>query len=87
MKTMIRSINRNWNAHSPEMKEFLGLGAKQKLPDAGMPEQVIQGIRVYVKPRTPNIGRHKTHRVTAICPHCAQHMSAGRMHQHKCKHA
>lgn len=76
---------RGWTAHSHHVKAMLGLAAKAKLPAAGMPEQVIQGITIYVKPLDANRNRtHKVHRVMAICPDCGLHLSAGRLHQHKC---
>jgi len=80
MKTMIRNEH-GWNVHSNEMKTLLGLPKGVKLPLQGMPPQVIQGIKVWVEP-LPSTGFH---RVKAECPHCAQVMSAGRLHQHKCK--
>jgi hypothetical protein len=36
------------------------------------------GCYVYVKPR----GKGSKHRAFAICPKCARHIPAGRMHQH-----
>lgn len=83
-KTFIRG-SRGWNAHSYQMKALLGLGEKAKIPAEGMPARVIQGITVYVLSLVQAKERKVFHRVRAICPHCAAEMSAGRMHQHKCK--
>lgn len=82
MKNMIRD---KWgrNAHWHILRELLGLSRLGHLPDEGLPEQLIQGHRVYVKPVNTVPGR-RVHRVTVICS-CGQHYSAGRMHQHKCK--
>lgn len=83
------------NAHSSEMRELLGLGAKGKLPVGSMPKRLIQGIEVWVEPQT-DLGtcqrwgktvkvKSSAHRVMARCPCCGEAMSAGRLHQHVCK--
>jgi hypothetical protein len=76
------------NAHSDEIREMLGLGHKAKLPVEGLHGQTIQGVRVWITalPDRPK-GGHKrsTHRVLAMCPSCLRVVSAGRLHQHKCK--
>jgi hypothetical protein len=84
MKTMIRSERYpQYTAHSDEIHRLLGV---KRLPDEGMPERLIQGIRVYVKPIERVKGRKSSkHRVMAIC-RCNQHLSVGRLHQHKCFH-
>jgi hypothetical protein len=71
------------------------LGIKGKLPAEGMPPRMIQGIKVWVNPAKPkqivdrwgkpHIVKSSTHRVMAECPHCAQILSVGRLHQHICK--
>jgi hypothetical protein len=76
------------NMHSHEMMEALGLKPGAHLPKEGMPERLIQGIRVYVKPsgeKTSARSNSSKHRVIAICPGCNRHISAGRLHQHDCK--
>jgi hypothetical protein len=66
-----------------------------KLPAAGIPVQVIQGIKVWVTPARTDLGtrlvfgkvrkvKSSTHRVLVMCPTCAQVLSAGRLHQHIC---
>lgn len=76
------------NAHSDELKAFLGLSATTKLPAAGLPPRYIQGIKVWVTPLTASPGlrrKRSTHRVLAECPSCHQILSAGRLHQHVCR--
>jgi|WetSurMetagenome_2_1015567.scaffolds.fasta_scaffold611830_1 hypothetical protein len=82
-----RSDYPNWNAHSSQVMEMLGLNRKGKLPDDGMPPRVIQGITVWVNPRIIRSDGRKssTHRVMAACPNCGRTMSAGRLHQHTCR--
>lgn len=82
-------------AHADGMKQLLGLGYKAKLPREGMAPRVIQGVKVWVEPAKPQrtverwgklyMMKSSAHRVMAECPHCGQHLSAGRLHQHKCK--
>jgi hypothetical protein len=67
-----------------EMFQLLGV---RRLPRDGMPERLIQGVRVYVKPLLPKIGWRASWqglRVMAICT-CGRHVPVGRLHQHKCK--
>jgi hypothetical protein len=99
MKHRITAIemNQGRNMWSGEMMKTLGLKAGGHLPKEGMPERVIQGIRVYVKPapesvvvvkhfgKRVGILKRSNHRVMAICPGCKRHLSAGRLHQHVCK--
>ena len=85
------------NAHNSTMKRLLGLDPNKHLPAAGLPPQTIQGIRVWVMPagapkmRTNRwtgaqcVVKSSTHRIMGECPHCSAVMSAGRLHQHKCK--
>lgn len=78
-----------WHADHEDLRQMLGLGEKAKLPTEGMPSRFIQGIEVWVAPlssRPANV-RHKrsTHRVLARCPECERILSAGRLHQHRCK--
>lgn len=69
-------------ADAHDMYALLGV---KRLPDEGMPERLIQGIRVYVKPLPDGKPRHRQSlRVTAICD-CGRHIAVGRMHQHICK--
>ena len=73
-------------ANAYDMYEFLGV---RSLPAEGMPERIIHGVRVYVKPLPPPSpnwrGRNfQGLRVMTICK-CGQHLAVGRMHQHKCK--
>lgn len=76
---------RGWNVHSAEMRTLLGLGPKAKLPAAGLPTVVIQGIEVTVLSLEDARATGHFHRVTAKCPHCGAILSAGRLHQHVCK--
>lgn len=82
MKLIQGRHHRYADAH--DMYEFLGVKA---LPIEGMPERLIQGVRVYVKPLPPSESMRRNFqglRVMAICD-CGQHVPVGRMHQHKCK--
>jgi hypothetical protein len=70
-------------ADAHDMYALLGT---RKLPAEGMPERLIQGIRVYVKPLPDGKPRQRQSlRVTAICDDCGRHIAVGRMHQHICK--
>lgn len=81
------------NAHSDDVKAMLGL--PKKLPKEGVPPRIVQGIKVWVEPAAAAVyvmrwGQRKllkrsTHRVMAECPLCGAHLSAGRLHQHKCQ--
>ena len=84
MKNLIYSPRfPQYAASSDDMHAMLGV---KRLPDEGMPERLIQGIRVYVKPIVRVKGsKSSKHRVMAICK-CNQHLSVGRLHQHKCFH-
>lgn len=79
---MGRIVGRWGRAQAHEMYELLEV---KRLPVEGMPERLIQGVRVYVKPLPPGAPRQRQSlRVTAICE-CGQHVAVGRMRQHKCK--
>lgn len=83
-KKMIPGRYRYADAH--DMYKLLGV-KKSKLPVEGMPERVIDGVRVYVKPLLPNPGTKRNFqglRVMAICE-CGQHLAVGRLIQHRCK--
>lgn len=75
------------HADSRDMLEKLGVNA---LPPEGMPERVIDGVRVYVKPLpdppegAPRRRNWQGLRVYAICD-CGKHVPVGRLHQHICK--
>jgi hypothetical protein len=99
MKARISKPTRpTWYADNWDMHELLGLPRGGRLPVEGMPERLIQGVRVYVKPligerpvrgnplfgQRLRRGKRNGHRVIAICG-CGQHVSAGRLHQHKCE--
>ena len=79
-------------ANSTDMLALLGV---KTLPAEGMPERLIQDVRVYVKPASINqptpddrfagYPRHRcSHRGMVICE-CGRHIPAGRMPQHTCK--
>lgn len=74
-------------ANSSDMLGYLGV---KSLPVEGMPERLIHGVRVYVKPLpaplTPSslIRNFQGLRVMAIC-NCGRHIPVGRLHQHICK--
>lgn len=74
------------HADAHDMYALLGV-TKRALPVEGMPERVIQGVRVYVKPLAAKVGLRRNFqglRVMAICE-CGKHLPVGRLHQHKCK--
>lgn len=80
----LRIEGRYGRAQAHEMLVFLGV---KTLPVEGMPERLIQGVRVYVKPKPTPVGKGMAgFRVMMICE-CGQHVPVGRMHQHKCKEA
>lgn len=86
MKYMIKDprwADRKWPAREDGLKILMGLDPKKKWPREGMPVQVIQGIKVYIKPFVPR-GRFKL-RARAICPGCDKDFAAGRIAQHVCK--
>ena len=72
-------------ADSSAMRKLLGLKYGCHLPAEGMPERLVKGVRVYVKPIPEGGNARRGHRVTIICGTCSVHFSAGRGHQHKCK--
>ena len=88
----VKVPGRDWNAHSKDVREMLGLKRTDKLPAAGMDPQVIQGVTVWVNPAPAPVMVNKwgkqrplkrsTHRVMARCPICGEEMSVGRLHQH-----
>lgn len=81
----VRIQGRYGYATSSDMHRELGV---TKLPDEGMPVREVQGVQVYVKPRTiGSLKPHRcAHRVFAICT-CGRHVPVGRLHQHICKGA
>jgi hypothetical protein len=83
-KIMIRS-ERGWNAHEGDLKKMFGLEPKKKWPAEGLPPRNIQGIKVWVNPRTTATQENQFHRCRAECPRCLKILSAGRLHQHKCE--
>lgn len=86
-KTMlyVERYGRTTYANADDLAKLLGLKGTSQYPDAGIPEQVIHGVRVYVKPRVKDVlHRHGSkHRAFAICV-CGRHVPVGRLHQHKC---
>lgn len=85
----IRLDGSTWPVHSHHMLEKLGVKGT-KWPDDGMAPRMVDGIKVWVTPRAPaanrqlGIKKSSTHRVMCECPGCGDHMSAGRLFQHKC---
>jgi hypothetical protein len=84
------------HASSSEMLRMLGLRPGGHLPAEGMPPRLVDGIKVWVNASPPARYHHgwsakpskvksSAHRVMAECPACGAHLSAGRLHQHKCK--
>jgi hypothetical protein len=70
-------------ADAHDMYALLGV---KRLPTEGMPERLIHGVRIYVKPLRPSANVRRNFqglRVIAICA-CGKHVAAGRLHQHKC---
>ena len=57
------------NMWSEEMMETLGLKAGGHLPDEGLPEREIQGIRVYVKPLRTCCEYHRQGGQGITCTH------------------
>lgn len=76
----------NRRADSDAVRQLLGLPPKAKLPDAGLPGQVIQGVTVWVAPAVNHMFRRGggLHRVLCLCPDCGHAMSVGRLQQHRC---
>lgn len=80
-------VGRFGRAQAHEMYALLGV---RSLPEAGMPERLIQGVRVYVRPlgaETESRSRWRNWhglRVMAICE-CGQHVPVGRLRQHICR--
>ena len=74
-----------WSMHSGEMLQALGLKPGGHLPADGLPPRELQGVTVYVAPAAPAASGRKSsrHRVMAVCS-CGRHVSAGRLHQHRC---
>lgn len=80
--------NPNRNAQSHDVRYYLGLGEKGKLPVEGMLGRSLFGIWVWVEPlRGTHTRKRSTHRVRCECPSCGTHLSVGRLHQHVCKHS
>lgn len=84
---VVATITGRFNRHADhsDLYRLLNLDS-DRLPVEGMPERLIQGVRVYVKPLPPKINAHRNFqglRVMAICA-CGVHVAVGRLHQHKC---
>lgn len=85
----IRLDGSPWPAHSHHMLEKLGVKGG-KWPDEGLGTRMVDGIKVWVLPRNEpanrelGIKKSSTHRVMCECPGCGEHMSAGRLAQHRC---
>lgn len=85
----VRLDGSNWPVHNHHMMEKMGVTGG-KWPDAGLPPRMVDGIKVWVNPRAPKADRalgvrkSSTHRVMCECPGCGDHMSAGRLFQHRC---
>jgi hypothetical protein len=85
-----------YKAYTGEVMELLGV---KKLPPEGMNLILIQGIWIFVEPAPEPryVGgfsawagkkiKSSKHRIKAICGTCDKTLSAGRLHQHKCKGA
>lgn len=76
------------DANAGDMRVLLGLGALDKLPDAGMPPRRVDGVLVWVTARSTNpaVSRRRPHRIFAQCT-CGASVPVGRLHQHVCKAA
>lgn len=72
---------RGWKMSHSELYVLLELKPGSHLPAEGIPVRQIQGIDVWVEPKTTSALKH---RVMARCPGCKAVLSAGRLHQHKC---
>jgi hypothetical protein len=81
MQGLVR--DRGWPAWAHHVKQMLGI--KGAIPAEGVPEQIIQGYRVYAISLQQAKEQGVFHRVRIVCPQCAKHVPAGRIRQHKCK--
>ena len=69
-----------------------GLRRESKLPVEGAAEREMRSLpegdfAVWIDPVPPEGKKSRfTHRVKARCLKCSQVLSAGRIHQHVCKH-
>lgn len=77
---------RNPLGHSDNVKALFGLSPKAKWPTEGMLARAANGYVIWVTPLPAGKPRHRrmTHRALAQC-RCGVTVSAGRIHQHKCK--
>lgn len=75
-----------YHASNQDIKQFLGMGRKAKLPNNHMSTAVvmIQGWAVVIDPPSDRKVRRggANHRVRALCPVCSRWISAGRTAQH-----
>lgn len=87
-----------YNEMMAEILSAFGLTRKSKLPVEGRDARVVNlGLTerffkygewiVWIDPVPPEGKKSRfTHRVKARCLKCSQVLSAGRIHQHVCKH-
>lgn len=92
------SLHSRYPATSGEINALLGLGAKGKLPEGGLPATTFAAVRrapgqtdaavalrVWVNPLVRKSIRTSVHRVRCACPDCGFETSVGRIAQHVCK--
>lgn len=71
--------------HSHHLLPLLGIPAGGHLPSAGLEPRSVLGVTIYIRPAYEPTGyKSSRHRVMVVCPTCAKHLSAGRLHQHIC---
>lgn len=62
---------------------LLGLRSGHHLPKEGLGARYVDGMVVFVKPKTEN---RRAHRVMVICPDCGNNIPFGRLQQHQVVH-
>lgn len=66
--------------HVAELYGVLGL-SKARLPDAGLAPQIIQGVLIWVVPRTT---KQQFIRTFCQCPGCSRTLTLKNLNQHIC---
>lgn len=73
--------------HDWQRKAEFGLTSKDKWPDEGLPERMINGLLHKVFPKGEGLGNGKrTRRAVAQCPQCQRWICAGHFGQHRQGH-
>jgi hypothetical protein len=87
MAKFIESAKRlGWPARADEMMEMLGVNPIGcKWPDAGVPMTKVQGVTVWVEPKSHeerSVRSGQLIRAMCVCPDCKKTMAVGRLWQH-----